>query len=145
LQNYLFPPQTQVMFSGGYSTGALPIQREFVLDSQIGGLAPFGVLKTARPAEFVGDRFAMVSVEQNFRDVPFLLLDIPFLFKQGMEVLVDASAAQSWLHGTSTTNGWYYEGGIGIGKILGLIRMDLTYRLSKPRDLYFSVGMSSIL
>ena len=71
LRNYLFPPQAQVMFAGGISTGTLPVQRDFVLDSQTGGLAPFGVLKTARPAEFVGDRFAMVSVEQNFRNVPF--------------------------------------------------------------------------
>ncbi|HUI31563.1 MAG TPA: DUF5686 family protein [Candidatus Acidoferrales bacterium] len=145
LKNYLFPPQTQVMFAGGYSTGTLPVQREFVLDSQIGGLAPFGVLKTARPVEFAGDKFAMVSVEQNFRNVPFLLLGIPFLYKKGMELLIDASAAQSWLNGVSTTNGWYYEAGVGLGKILGLIRMDLTYRLSKPNDVYFSVGMSSIL
>ncbi|MFZ1083093.1 MAG: DUF5686 family protein [Candidatus Kryptoniota bacterium] len=145
LRNYLFPPQAQVMFAGGISTGTLPVQRDFVLDSQTGGLAPFGVLKTARPAEFVGDRFAMVSVEQNFRNVPFLLLGIPYLYEKGMEILVDGSAAQSWLDGKSTTNGWYYEAGIGLGKILGLIRMDLTYRISKPNALFFSVGMSSIL
>jgi hypothetical protein len=145
LNSYLFPPQTQVMFTGGYSTGTLPIQRDFVLDSQVGGLAPFGVLKTAQPAEFVGDRFAMVSVEQNFRNVPFLLLDIPFLYKSGTEILVDASAAQSWLNGASTTHGWYYEAGIGLGKILGLIRMDFTYRFASPRGLFYSVGMSSLL
>ena len=97
------------MFAGGYSTGTLPVQREFVLDSQVGGLAPFGVLKTAQPTEFVGDKFAMISLEQNFRNVPFLLLDIPFLYKSGTEILVDGSAAQSWLNGTSTTNGWYCE------------------------------------
>ena len=101
LSSYLFPPQTQVMFAGGYSTGAPPVQREFVLDSQVGGLAPFGVLKTARPTEFVGDKFVMASVEQNFRNVPFLLLGIPFLYEKGMDLLVDASAARSWLNGSS--------------------------------------------
>ena len=145
LKDYLFPPQTQVMLAGGISTGTLPVQHEYVLDSQIGGLAPFGVLKTAQPVEFVGDRFVMLSAEQNLRNVPFLLLGAPFLYKQGLEVLIDASAAQSWLNGISTTNGWYYEAGIGLGKILGLIRMDFTYRLSKPNALFFSVGMSSIL
>ncbi len=145
LKNYLFPPQTQMMLEGGVSTGALPVQREFVLNSQIGGLAPFGVLRTALPVEYVGDRFVMFSVEQNFRNVPFLLLGIPALYENGMEVLVDASAAQSWLNGISTTNGWYYEAGIGLGKILGLIRMDLTYRLSKPYALFFSVGLSDVL
>ncbi len=145
LTDYLLPPQMQMMFSSGISTGTLPVQREFVLDSQIGGLAPFGVLKTAQPVEFAGDRFVMVSVEQNFRNVPFLLLGIPYVYKQGLEVLIDVSAAQSWLNGKSTTNGWYYEAGIGLGKILGLIRMDFTYRVSRPNVLFFSVGMSSIL
>ena len=145
LSSYLFPPQTQVMLSGGISTGNLPVQREFVLDSQTGGLAPFGVLKTAQPLQFIGDRFFMASVEQNFRTVPFLLAGIPYLYKKGLELLVDASVAQSWLNGKSTTNGWYYEAGIGIGKILGLIRIDWTYRLSRPHASFLSIGMSSIL
>ncbi len=145
LTSYLFPPQLQVMFAGGISTGALPPQREFVLDSQLGRFAPFGVLKTAYPREFVGDRFVMISLEQNFRNVPFLILNIPFLYRSGMEVLVDGAAAQSWLSGESTTNGWYYEAGIGLGKIFGLIRADLTYRLSKPNNLFFTIGISSII
>ncbi len=145
LRSYLFPPQLQVSFAGGTSTGTLPPQREFVLDSQLGRFETFGVLRSAYPREFVGDRFIMVSVEHNFRNVPFLMLDIPFLYRSGMEVLVDGAAAQSWMNGLSTTNGWYYEAGIGIGKIFGLIRADLTYRLSRPRDLFFTVGLSSIL
>ncbi len=145
LQSYLFPPQVQVRFAGGYSTGTLPLQRDFVIDSQLGGFAEFGVLHTAYPREFVGDRFAMLSVEQNLRNVPFLLTGIPFLYKSGMEVLVDASAANSWLGGRSTTHGWYYEAGVGLGKIFGFIRADLTYRLSKPNNLFFTVGVSSLL
>ena len=47
------------------------------------------------------DRFlsgiGLVSVEHNFRSVPFLMLGIPFLYKSGIEFLVDATAAQSWL------------------------------------------------
>lgn len=145
LRSYLFPPQMQVMFAGGFSTGTLPVQREFVLDSQLGRFAPFGVLKTAYPREFVGDRFVMLSLEHNFRNVPFLILNIPFLYKSGLDVLLDGAAGQSWLNGKSTTNGWYYEAGIGLGKIFELIRMDLTYRISKPNALFFSVGMSSLL
>ncbi len=144
LSSYLFPPQTQVMFSGGVSTGTLPVQREFVLDSQTGGIAPFGVLKTAQPVQFVGDKFVMASVEQNFRNVPFLITGIPYLYKRGLELLVDASVAQSWLDGRSTTNGWYYEAGIGLGKILGLLRVDWTYRLSRPHASFLSIGMSSL-
>ena len=145
LASYLVPPQLQLMFSAGTSTGNLPLQRDFVLDSQLGGIAPFGVLKTAHPTEFIGDRFVMISAEQDFRNVPFLLLGVPFLYKSGLELLVDGSAAQSWLNGVSTTKGWYYEAGFGIGKILGILRADFTWRLSKPNDLYYSVGISSIL
>lgn len=145
LTSYLFPPQFRVRFAGGVSTGTLPPQREFVLDSQLGRFAPFGVLKTAYPREFIGDRFVMLAVEENFRNIPFLALDIPFLYKSGTELLVDGAAGQSWLNGVSTTNGWYYEAGIGIGKILGFIRADITYRISRPNNLFFSIGISSIL
>ncbi|OYV85159.1 MAG: hypothetical protein B7Z63_05885, partial [Ignavibacteriae bacterium 37-53-5] len=129
LRSYAFPPQLYMKLAAGVSTGTLPPQREFVLDSQLGRFAPFGVLRTAYPREFVGDRFVMFAFEHNFRNVPFLALDIPFLYKSGMEVLVDGAAGQSWLNGVSTTNGWYYEAGFGIGKIFGLIRADMTYRL----------------
>ncbi len=145
LTSYLFPPQMNIKFAGGISTGTLPPQKDFVLDSQLGRFAPFGVLRTAYPREFIGDRFVMVAVEHNFRNVPFLALDVPFLYRSGIELLVDGAAGQSWMNGVSTTNGWYYEAGIGIGKIFGLIRADLTYRLSKPNNLFFSVGISSIL
>jgi hypothetical protein len=145
LQSYLFPPQMNLMFAGGISTGTLPPQRGFVLESQFGRFAPFGVLKTAYPREFIGDRFVMMSAEHNFRSVPFLVLGIPPLYKSGIEVILNATAAQSWLNGVSTTHGWYYEAGIGIGKIFDLIRADVTYRLSNPHDVFFSVGISSIL
>lgn len=145
LSSYLLPPELQLMFSGGMSTGNLPPQRDFVLDSQLGGIAPFGVLKTAHPTEYVGDRYVMLSAEQNLRNVPFLALGVPFLYESGLEMLVDGSIAKSWLNGIPTTNGWYYEAGLGIGRILGLIRADFTWRLSKPNDLYFSIGISSIL
>jgi hypothetical protein len=145
LQSYLLPPQMNLMFAGGTSTATLPPQREFVLDSQLDRFAAFGVLRTAYPREFIGDRFVMISAEHNFRSVPFLMLGIPFLYKRGLEVLIDVTAAQSWLNGNSMTNGWYYEAGIGIGKIFGLIRADLTYRISKPNDLFFTIGISDIL
>ena len=145
LKSYLLPPQMNLMFAGGTSTGTLPPQREFVLDSQLGRFAPFGVLKTAYPREFIGDRFVMISAEHNFRSVPFLMLGIPFLYKSGIEVLINATATQSWLNGKSMTNGWYYEAGIGIGKIFGIIRADVTYRINNPNDLFFSIGISSFL
>ena len=145
LQSYLLPPQMNLMLAGGTSTGTLPVQREFVLESQLGGFAPFGVLKTAYPRQFTGDKFVMISAEHNFRSVPFLMLGIPYLHKSGIEVLINATAAQSWLNGTSMTNGWYYETGLGIGKIFGLIRADVTYRLSNPKDLFFTIGISSVL
>lgn len=145
LTSYLFPPELRLMFAGGISTGKLPPQRDFVLDSQLGRFAPFGVLRTAYPREFIGDRFVMLSVEENFRNIPFLALDIPFLYRSGTELLVDGAAGQSWLNGVSTTNGWYYEAGVGLGKIFGFIRADLTYRISKPNALFFTIGISSLL
>ena len=145
LKSYLLPPQMNLMFAGGTSTGSLPPQREFSTDSQLGRFAPFGVLKTAYPREFIGDRFVMISAEHNFRSVPFLMLGIPFLYKSGIEVLINATAAQSWLNGNSMTNGWYYGAGIGMGKIFELIRADLSYRISNPNGFFFTIGISNLL
>ena len=82
--------------------------------------------------------------------MPFLLLDIPFLYKNGIEVMVHGAVARSWANQGSgaehlATSGWYAEAGAGIGKIVGFIRCDLTYRFYDPSRFIFTVALSRIL
>jgi hypothetical protein len=144
LQSHLFSPIMRIIISTGTSVGHLPPQKLFTVDTRLSSFAPLGVLKTASAKQFVGDRFFALSVEHNFRSVPFLALGIPFLYKRSIEFIIHGSVAQSWLNRVSTTSGWYTEAGVGIGKILDIIRVDLTYRLNNPKKLFFTLGISNI-
>lgn len=150
-QRLLFPPLLSAHARVGFSRGSLPPQRLFGLDSRYSGIGPFGVLRTAGTKEFSGDRFVMLTLEHNFRSVPFLLLDIPFLYKNSLELIVFGSVARSWSRDHNalafgrTTGGWYTEAGIGISRVFGLLRFDLAYRIDEQRNLFFSVGIARIL
>jgi hypothetical protein len=150
-QRLLFPPLLSAHARIGLSRGSLPPQRLFSLDSRYSGIGPFGVLRTAETREFSGDRFVMLTLEHNFRSVPFLLLDIPFLYKNGLELIVFGSVARSWARDLNalafgrTTQGWHTEAGFGISRVLGFLRFDLAYRFNEPRNFLFSLGLARIL
>jgi hypothetical protein len=146
----LFGPTLYLRLMGGMAWGTLPPQRIFALESRASGTGSFGSLRTAQPRQFGGDSFVMLSVEHNFRNTPFLALNIPFLYKNSIELLVHGTAAQTWsrhpLEGLPRpTGGWYYEAGVGLGRILGLLRIDITQRLNRPGKMLVTVGVSRIL
>ncbi len=150
LTRNLFPPTLTLRASAGAAWGDLPLQRVFSVPSSVMGFGPLGVLRGSRVREFGGKTYALVSVEQNFRSVPFLLLDIPFLYKNSIEVLVHGSVARSWAGADSAlagleSGGWYGEAGFGIGKIFGFIRCDVTYRFFQPSRFVFTVALSRII
>ncbi len=142
-RSLLFPPNLRIRAVGGYTSGTLPPQRFFYTDSRASGYAPYGVLKGASVKEFAGDRFVAVNVEHNFRSVPFLLLNIPFLYRNGVELIAHGAAAQTWMKSASTSNGWYSEAGIGVSRIFDLLRADLTYRFTDPKRFYFTLSVAS--
>jgi len=165
--DFLLKPSLRVRVAAGAHTGALPPQRTFDLESQSSGFGPFGVMRGLHVKEYNGDRYMAVSLEHNFRTLPFLWLGIPFLYENGIEFLVHGGVARSWAKdpelsfypnppspdGTLSpaipvyrlTDGLYGEVGFGFGKIFQLIRVDLTWRASAPQRLVFTLGISGIL
>ena len=152
--NLFFNPTMSVSFLGGIISGTPVPQRIFDLESSYEGTSWFGSLKGVEVKEFSGDRYVLLSVEHNFRRLPFLATGIPFIYNNNLEMMVFGSVAQTWFSSSSrrtippsfvTTNGWYYEGGIGVGRILELFRLDLTWRGKEPRGLSLTVGISDIL
>ena len=147
-----FNPTLSISFNGGILTGDRLPQRLFNLESSYQGTAWFGGLRAARVKEFSGDRFVLLSVEHNFRRIPFLASGIPFLYESNLELIVFGSVAQSWLSPSplagppifNTTNGWYYEGGVSISRILDLFRLDLTGAEREPRGLALTLGIGDI-
>ena len=147
-----FNPTMSISLSGGMLAGDRLPQRLFNLESSYLGTAWFGGLRAAGVKEFSGDRFMLLSLEHNFRRIPFLASGIPFLYESNLELIAFASVAQSWLTPSAfagpptfkTTNGWYYEGGISINRILDILRFDLTWRGVEPRSLALTLGIGDI-
>jgi hypothetical protein len=140
----LFSPMLRIRISGGAGTGTFPPQRMFALESRASGYAPFGVLKGASVKEFVGERFVMLNIEHNFRSVPFLLLNMPFLYRNSIELVAHGSVGQTWTGTLSTTDGWYGEAGIGISRIFDLLRADVTYRFNNPKRFFFTLNLATL-
>ena len=143
-RDLLFSPTIRFRLSGGLGVGTLPAQQIFTPDSRSSGYAPFGVLRGETIKEFSGDRFIMLNVEHNFRSIPFLLLNIPSFYRSGIELIVHCSFAQTWTGSLSTSNGWYSEAGIGVSRVLDLLRFDLTYRFKEPKRLFLSASIATL-
>lgn len=152
-RSYLFPATLHLRFSAGIKRGVLPPQRLFDIDAHSSGLAPYGVLHAVEVKEFSGDRFAVLSLEHNFRSIPFLFLGIPFFYKNNLELVLEGAIARSWLSSETsarlpfpvqTTNCWYYETGIGLNRIFGIGRLDLIWRMSQPTNVSLSLRVASL-
>ena len=145
----LFPPALNLKLTAGISSGTLPPQRIFALESRYDGVGPMGVLRGGEVKEFTGHRFVALTAEHNFRSTPFLILNIPYLYKNSIELILHGTVAQTWssspLPFGATTNGWYSEAGVGISRILSFLRFDFTYRFAQPRGLFVTLGVAQII
>ncbi|HLB00742.1 MAG TPA: DUF5686 family protein, partial [Bacteroidota bacterium] len=144
-RDLLFPPSLRVRIFSGKGFGTLPPQRTLSADARSGIIGPFGTLRAGALREIAGDAVVSITAEQNFRNLPFLLLDLPFLYENSVELIVHGALARAWRGGEPGPGGWYAEAGIGINRILDLGRADLTYRFREPRRLYITLSVASFL
>lgn len=147
-ESFLFRPNLRLYMSAGVSSGTLPPQRQFDLESALAGLGPFGVMRAMEVKEFAGSGYFTLNAEHNFRSLPFLALGIPFLYENLVEFVVHGGIAHSWARSgipRNTTGGWYSEVGFGINRIFELLRADFTWRLSSPGAFRFTLGIAQVL
>jgi hypothetical protein len=148
-QSFLLRPGFRIRAAAGASTGSLPPQRLFDIETSSGGYAPLGVMRAMDVKEFAGTGYAALSVEHNFRTLPFLALGIPFLYENGIEFILYGGGARSWSEGRTpappVTDGWYYESGFAISRIFDLLRADFTWRIGSPAGFRFTLGAAPIL
>lgn len=120
-ERFLSPYFAFYLELGTFFGASLPPQRYFSVESPIGGVAFSNVLVGVGEKEFIGTSLASLIVEHNFQAVPFELLGIGFLADENIQVILRAGAASIWQGSAQTL---YGETGIGIGGILGLLRLD---------------------
>jgi len=151
LRRNLFHPLLSARVVVGLSNGALPPQRMFSLESGGTGFGPFGVMRGMEVREFSGEQFVMISLEHNFRSIPMLALNIPYLYKRNIELVIHGAAARSWTRSERhsiyghPTDGWYVEGGIGISRLFGLLRVDLTRRFMAPSQYVVTLSAARLM
>ncbi len=150
LKRNLFPPALLGRVSAGISSGSLPPQRAFFVQGSSVAFGPLGILKGAGLREFGGDSFVHLSLEHNFRSIPFLALDFPLFYENSIELLIHGSLARSWkrpstvLPFATTTHGWYTEAGLGVSRLFGFMRIDFTRRFSEPRGNVFTIAVARV-
>lgn len=145
----LFRPDLTLMISAGDTRGTLvPVQRLFNIESASSGYGPSGVMRSMDVKEYGGTGYLAFHAEHNFRSLPFLALGIPFLYESNIEFLIHGGAARTWSSGRTMNpfrTGWYSELGFGVNRIFDILRADLTWRLSEPQPVRFTLGVVRIL
>lgn len=144
----LFNPGFTFRIAGGLSSGTLPLQRAFTLESASSGIGPFGVMRGMDVKEFGGTGYVACNVEHNFRSLPFLALGIPFLYERSIELILHGGIARTWNRlplPLMETGGWYAEAGFGVNRLFDILRADFTWRVTGPAAFRFTVEIAQIL
>jgi hypothetical protein len=134
--------------AGAMSGAEPPPQRYFHIESGLAGYGPFGVMRGLDPKTYSGVGYWALNVEHNFRSLPFLALDLPFLYENNIEFVVHGGAARTWSRGgiaLPTTPGIYYEAGFGVSRLFELLRADLTWRLTGPAGFRFTLATANLM
>jgi hypothetical protein len=143
-RSHLLKPYLAVSILGGISSDEVPPQRLFSLESKLAEYAPFGVMRAAAVKEFSGDQMFSMHAEHNFRSIPFQALGISTRY----EFVLFASTGRTWSVNratssflpTNTAVRWYSEIGFGVGRLLEILRMDFTWRITPPQAYVVSLG-----
>jgi hypothetical protein len=146
--SFLLRPYFKARVAAGGSKGILPLQRVFDLDTRSSGYAPFGVFHTFGIKGFSGTGFVALTVEQNFRSIPFLAFGIPFLYENGIELLICGGMARTWSTSprvTNVTDGWAGEVGFGMSRIFDLFRLECSWSLTRSKIFSVTFAVANLL
>jgi hypothetical protein len=144
-RSFLFKPMLRLRLAAGTSTGEVPRQRFFSVETSSSYTAGFGAMRAMNVKEFTGTRYIALNLEHNFRSLPFLALGIPFLYENNFELIVNGGIANAWGGDTPRPEGWYEEAGLSLNRIFELFRLDGTWRLSAPGGFAITFGIAHIL
>jgi len=129
-QTRLFDPYIGIAISAGASGGDVPIQKTFAFETPISKIVTPSTLRTIRRNEFTGDQYVVMSLEPNFRNIPFLMLGLAHL---PYDLLFRVTYGEIRNNVPSLTGrvfplyGAYREYSFGVGRIMELFRFDATY------------------
>ncbi len=114
------PMRLELWAELGNSTGAaLPVQYAFRMRTVHAGMGATGHLLSAPVGVYGGGRTVALAAAHNFGDLWWRVLGLPTLRGRGLELLLGGRAArfEKPVAAYRTTQHWYTELGIGLGRI----------------------------
>lgn len=134
----------------GTAGGELPVQRSGAVDVSLGAFSPFGVFKSLRGMPLEGEKYLALFWEHNFRTIPFEVLGLRSLAKQGIGIVLFGASGRTWRSDERRSSSNYdfnymdtfhHEIGLSLNSLFGFLRLDLTKNLDNSA-LYGSVSMA---
>lgn len=151
-----FPPYFHfyTRVSGGYLTGDIPVQYYFHLAGAYGSFGNPILFRSIKSDEFLGDKYLMISLENNFKNTIYSMLHLPFMRNTKLDFIVFGNLG--WIHNKyialkpeskfnliEIKNEPLTEIGYSIGNIFTFLRVDFTWRTNyKTRD-DFTINLTS--
>jgi len=152
LKRRLMPNVLDFRIMAGTATGNLPIQRFGILDVRSGAFGPFGVFRSLGGKPYEGEKYLALFWEHNFRTVPFELLGIDYLVKNGVSIILHGSSGRTWISDSKFRqlsytpqylDDYYHEIGLSVSGIFGFLRLDVTKPIEKP-GIFVGFGIARI-
>jgi len=157
LKRRLLPNALDIKLQAAHISGDLPLQRLPVIEGTLMGFSPFGNLKTLRNRVYEGQTTVAGFWEHNFRTVPFELIGLESVAKQGTGIIIFGGHARTWLPDELKkrfSDAFYpyenyiervhHEVGVSINSLFGIMRVDFAKRLDAP-GFYAGISIARIL
>ncbi len=151
-----FPPffHFYTRVSGGYLTGDKLVQYYFHLAGAYGSFGNPILFRTIKSDEFLGDKYLMISLENNFKNTIYSMLHLPFMQNTKLDFIVFSN--MGWIHNKNISleskskfnwneikNKPLTEIGCSIGNIFTFLRVDFTWRTNYKTGDDFTINLTS--
>lgn len=151
-----FPPYIHLYLrlSGGYLTSDKPVQHYFHLAGAYGSFGNPILFRTIKSDEFLGDRYLVLSLENNFKNTIYSMLHLPYIKNSKLDFLLFSNLG--WIQNDNIPVIPSYkfneikinddpltEIGCSVGNIFTFFRVDFTWRTNYKTGDDFSVNLTS--
>ncbi len=140
-----------IRLNAGKVSGKTPPQYFFHLPGAYGSFGNPVLFRSITEDRFLGDRYMVMALENNFKNTFFNLLHLPYLQHSKLDLLLFANIG--WLNGTEKSSPVFNgirignkplaEAGLSIGNIFTFLRVDATWRLTYQSQRKFFFNLTS--
>lgn len=133
-----------VSVRGGINTGLKLKQNLFHLPGNFGTLSTSKLFNTLFRDEYSGNKYACVFGENNFGNIIYRILGIPYLSDSKFDFIIFGKYGwideEPLVHASKN----YYETGFGIGNLMAFLRLDFTWKLQPHSKSIFYINLLSM-